>query len=97
MSTGIVSVIFFRTGWFDLSHLFLIIGTVFYIGLIALFMARLFLLRSKVLQDFEDIQKMFKSSNFSAGSNVLAVSFCLSGYNQIGLALGIVGTFSQFS
>lgn len=94
MSSGVVSMIFHRTGWIDLSWMFLIIGSVGYGVLIALFIARLFVLKRDVLQDFKDIQKMFKYLTFSAGSNALAVGYCLFGYIPVGLILGLVGVIS---
>lgn len=97
MSTGILSIIFNKTEWFSLSWLFLIIGFLGYVGLFSLFVVRLCVLRKEVLQDFTDIQKMFKYLTFSAGSNALAVSFCLSGYNQVGLILAVIGVLSTIA
>jgi tellurite resistance protein TehA-like permease len=94
MSSGVLSIIFHKAGWVDLSWLFLIIGSIGYGVLISLFISRLFVLRRQVLQDFKDVQKMFKYLTFSAGSNALAVSCCLSGYNSVGLILGVIGTLS---
>ncbi len=94
MSSGITSIIFNRTGWLNISFVFLIIGILGYLVLISLFMCRLFLLKKEVLQDFKDIQKMFKYLTFSAGSNALAVSCSLSGYNLIGLILAVIGVIS---
>lgn len=94
MSSGVVSMIFHRTDWIYFSWIFLIIGSIGYAALISLFIVRLFVLKMKALQDFKDIQKMFKYLTFSSGSSALAVSYCLSGYNQVGLILGLVGVIS---
>ena len=94
MSTGVVSLIFHRTGWLTLSWIFLIIGTIGYGALVTLFTTRILALKKEVIEDFKDIKKMFKYLTFCAGSNALAVSFCLFGYNHVGLLLGIIGVFS---
>ncbi len=94
MSSGSVSLIFYRTGWLTLSLLFLVIGMLGYLGLVFLFTWRVFVIKREVLHDFKDIQKMFKYLTFSAGSNALSLSFSLSGYDHIGLILGIVGVVS---
>ena len=94
MSSGVVSMIFHRTDWIYLSWIFLIIGSIGYVALISLFIARLIVFKIEVVQDFKDIQKMFKYLTFSAGSSALAVGYCLSGYNQVGLILGLLGVFS---
>lgn len=94
MSTGVVSIIFHRTDWYHLSMLFLIIGLIGYVALVALFLTRIFVLKMEVLQDFKDIKKMFKYFTFSAGSNALAASLCLFGYNEGGLILGSIGVIS---
>ena len=94
MSSGVVSMIFHQTNWTFLSWIFLIIGSIGYAALVSLFIARLLILKIGVLQDFKDIQKMFKYLTFSAGSNALAAGYCLFGYNQVGLILGFVGVIS---
>ncbi len=94
MSTGIVSIIFSKEDWPNLSLLFLIIGLLGYLALIALFISRFVLHKMEILEDFKDIQKMFKYLTFSAGSNTLGVSFCLSGYDHVGLILGSIGVIS---
>lgn len=94
MSSGVASMIFHSAGWLNLSRLFLIIGMFGYLVLISLFVDRLYVLKREVLHDFKDIQKMFKYLTFSAGSNALAISFCLSGYDLMGLILGVVGVIS---
>ena len=74
---------------------FLIIGIFGYVVLISLIYGQVIYYSEKeVLQDFKDIQKMFKYLTFSAGSNALAVSCCLLGYNQSGLILGLIGVIS---
>lgn len=60
MSTGIVSIIFSKEDWPNLSLLFLIIGLLGYLALIALFISRFVLHKMEILEDFKDIQKMFK-------------------------------------
>jgi tellurite resistance protein TehA-like permease len=94
MSSGIASLIFNRTGWTNLSLLFLIVGVIGYVGLISLFMMRLLAYRTDVLQDLGDIRKMFKYLTFSAGSNALAASCCFSGYYLAGYILGLIGIIS---
>lgn len=94
MATGITSLILFNTGWTHLSHLFLFIGMLAYAVLVGLFAARLIMLRGKILQDIRDIKKMFKYLTFGAGSNGIAVSSLLLGYNEIGWILSIFGVFS---
>lgn len=97
MSTGVVSLIFHKTGWLSLSWIFLMIGSLGYIALVSLFVIRLFVLKKEALDDFKDIQKMFKYLTFSAGSNALAVSFCLSGYNLPALILASIGVLSTIA
>ncbi len=80
MSTGIISIIFHKTGWIALSWLFLVMGLLGYVILVSLFLFRLVMLKTEALQDFKNIQKMFKYLTFSAGTNALAVSLCLAGY-----------------
>lgn len=94
MASGITSLIFHRTGWTFLSWFFLIMGSLGYLALIALFIQRTGVLKREVLEDFSDIQKMFKYLTFSAGSNTLAASYLLLGYDLVGLALGIIGVIS---
>lgn len=94
MSTGITATIFFQSGWYLLCICLLTVGTIGYIGLVSLFAYRLYLLKSEVLKDFKDIQKMFKYLTFSAASSSLAISFCLLGYNSIGFLLAIIGACS---
>lgn len=94
MATGIVSTIFFMNGWLHLSQLFLFIGLFGYLALICFFTARLVLFGKEILQDLRNIQKMFKYLTFSAGSNTLAVSSLLLGYDEIGWILSVVGISS---
>lgn len=94
MSTGILSFVLNKTGWLQLSMLFLIIGLIGYIALVSLFLIRMCVLKMEVLQDFKDLKKMFKYLTFSAGSNALAASFCLFGYNEWGVILGAIGVIS---
>lgn len=94
MATGVISIILFRTGWLYLAQLFLFIGLFGYAALVCLFAARLILFRWKVVQDFRDIQKMFKYLTFGAGSNAIATGCLLLGYDEIGGILSVVGVIS---
>lgn len=94
MATGVSSIIFHKTGWIKLSWFFLCIGFLGYLALVSLFLWRIFIYKKEVLNDFKDVQRMFKYLTFSAGSNAIAVSWALLGYNQVALILGIVGIIS---
>lgn len=95
MSSGALSIIFHRTDWFYFSWAFLIIGSIGYAALSALFIWRVFILRKEVLQDLKDVKKMFKYLTFSAGSSSLAVSYSLLGHSLVGLILGSIGVISS--
>lgn len=94
MSTGVLSIIFNKQGWVGFSRLFLLIGLIGYLALVALFLYRITILKKETFQDFIDVQKMFKYLTFSAGSNALAVALTLNGYGQVGIILGVVGVLS---
>ena len=94
MATGMLSIVFFKQDWTYLSQLFLGIGLLGYLLLICLFAAKFAIVRTGLVDELKDIQKMFKYLTFSAGSNSLAVGSLLLGYDDIGLILSVVGIVS---
>lgn len=94
MATGALALAFFKTGWTLLFEIFLFMGLVGYTILTVLFILRAYFLKSQLIDDFKDIQKMFRYLTFSAGSSALAMGFSLNGNEAIGLYLGCIGAFS---
>lgn len=94
MATGALALAFFKTGWMLFFEIFLFIGLIGYAILTVLFIFRACLLKRRLIDDFKDIQKMFRYLTFSAGSSALAIGFSLNGNETIGLFLGCVGAFS---
>jgi len=94
MSTGVVSIVLHASGWPLFSRLFLFIGGIGYLALVLLFAMRIFILKEVILDDFKDIQRMFKYLTFCAGSNTLAIASILLEHDTLGIILGIIGTIS---
>lgn len=94
MATGALSLAFYKTGWMLLAQVFMGIAAVAYGILVVLYVWRMALLRSKLLEDFGDIQKMFRYLTFSAGSSALAVCLAVQGFNNAGVVLGALGAIS---
>jgi tellurite resistance protein TehA-like permease len=94
MATGIGAMIFHYAGWIYLAWAFLVIGILGYLTLIFLFVLRAVVIQKEALNDFGNIQKMFKYLTFSAGSNTLAVSSALFGYDLPGLIFAAIGVIS---
>lgn len=94
MATSSLSLAFFKTGWPSLSFLFMVIAAVAYTCLLVLYIIRLFLLGKGLLDDFKDIETMFRYLTFSAGSSALAICVIVMGYGPLGVVLGTIGALS---
>ncbi len=94
MATGIVSTAAALFTLQAFSDFLLLVGTVGYVLLIALYLARMALCPAEMLEDARAPGKAFGFFTFVAASNVLAVRYAAAGEMRIALALGVIGAFS---
>lgn len=94
MATAIVSIAFKVSDWPLMSFLFLSIGAVGYGTLILLFGIRMFKFPGQAAKETGDVLALFKYLTFCAGTNSLAVSLSLTGFDGIAWVLGIIGAVS---
>lgn len=94
MATGILATLFYKVGWIDVSRSTLMLGLTCFIILFFAFIFRAFILKGEVLDDLQDIQRMFKYLTFSAASNSLAVPLALFGHTITAQVLGGIGVAS---
>lgn len=94
MATGVLSTAFYTAGWMMLSTLFLWIAAGGYIGLIGLVIANIVWDRATFFERMLNIENLFKSLTFGAGTNKLATRLALSGNDQLSFFLAVVGILS---
>lgn len=96
MATGIVSIIL-HSAWPTLSRIFLLAGSIGYLGLIFILLKQTYLLGGRLFEEMKNVQTVFKYLTFSAGSNALAVRFCMEGCDRIGFMLGLLGVITTIA